>query len=428
MHRSKWALSFTFVLSVAFAITVTGTGVADEPALSVSEASGGSSAEVAAPEIADSMSEAELQDLQAVADQLGISPREAIDRYAWNDNLSLAVAQIREKFPQSFAGAEIVDAGNAWVMFTGRPPAEALAILDTFSEHHANVAIEVREGAGFSEVELQQAIERVHYAVFTRPEVIDASTTHDYATNVITTRVVLIDGAPESAIDNLRVVAIEGLAHALPESVGAALSAEVVKFAGPRIHLDESSSHHMGGEDITGCTSGFGTRASSHTSGTRGISTAGHCANAQTDDGWSLTHQGGHEGTHGDFQWHTGPQIENDQFYAGNSTSTEVNERDVASIGSPMAAQTLCRNGITSKRDCQEVRKLNVCAGGECNLVQMGSHLSAGGDSGGPIYWANTAYGLHKGMMYDPFWPYGREVFSRADRIDNALGIYIATN
>lgn len=44
------------------------------------------------------------------------------------------------------------------------------------------------------------------------------------------------------------------------------------------------------------------------------------------------------------------------------------------------------------------------------------------------MYWGNTAYGLHQGWIYDPFWPFDREVFSRADRIDDALGIYIATD
>ena len=56
----------------------------------------------------------------------------------------------------------------------------------------------------------------------------------------------------------------------------------------------------------------------------------------------------------------------------------------------------------------------------------MGSDLSADTDSGGPIYWENEAHGLLLGYVYDPF-PFTREIFSRADRIDNALGIDIAT-
>ena len=63
--------------------------------------------EAAPPEIDDPPSDAELQDLQFIANQEGISLQEAIDRYAWRDNFSLAVSKIREAAPGSFAGAEI---------------------------------------------------------------------------------------------------------------------------------------------------------------------------------------------------------------------------------------------------------------------------------------------------------------------------------
>lgn len=69
-----------------------------------------------------------------------------------------------------------------------------------------------------------------------------------------------------------------------------------------------------------------------------------------------------------------------------------------------------------------------MCNGSACNLVEMGERSAAGGDSGGPVYWGNTAYGLHQGGIYDPVWSFDRDVFARADRIDNALGIYIATS
>lgn len=140
-----------------------------------------------------------------------------------------------------------------------------------------------------------------------------------------------------------------------------------------------------------------------------------------------MTYKAGHEGTHGDFQWHTGPKT-GDDFYAGNDTGLEFDLRDVSGIAAPVVGMSLCKNGATNQKDCQEVESLNVCTDSLCNLVQMGARLAAGGDSGGPVYWGNTAYGLHQGWMYDPAFPFDRDVFSRADRIDNALGIYIATS
>ncbi len=227
-------------------------------------------------------------------------------------------------------------------------------------------------------------------------------------------------------LDELRAVAEQSLIDATRENILDSITISVVRSTRPVIGGVESNTEHLGGEELSTCTSGFGTKE--FDTEARGISTAGHCNNSQSDDGASLTFKAEHEGTHGDFQWHTGPDTMGDDFYAGSDSSTEVDRRDLMAVGAPTVGQTLCRNGKMSHRDCQQVRKLNVCNGSRCNLVEMGAYLSAGGDSGGPVYWGNTAYGLHQGWIYDPFWPFDREVFSRADRIDDALGIYIATD
>lgn len=51
--------------------------------------------EVVQQAIRDAVSDGELQDLQAVAEQYGMTLQEAFDRYAWNDNFSRAVGRIR---------------------------------------------------------------------------------------------------------------------------------------------------------------------------------------------------------------------------------------------------------------------------------------------------------------------------------------------
>ncbi|HET7846919.1 MAG TPA: hypothetical protein VFL72_05455 [Acidimicrobiia bacterium] len=226
----------------------------------------------------------------------------------------------------------------------------------------------------------------------------------------------------DSVLQGLQVVAKKNLIDATRADILESITISVVQSIREVTGGLDSSTEHLGGEDVTGCTSGFGTKTSS---GVRGISTAGHCNNSQTDDGASLTIQSAHEGTHGDFQWHTGPQAEGDDFYSGSTSSTEVTRRDVSSIGAPTVGQSLCRNGVTSHKDCQNVRKVNVCNLGVCNLVQMDTDLSAGGDSGGPVYFGNTAYGLHQGWMLDLS---PRDLFSRADRMDNAMPTSVATS
>jgi hypothetical protein len=291
-----------------------------------------------------------------------------------------------------------------------------------------NVMLDIRTGLGYTEADLTEAVEGVHYAVYSRPEVSDAVTSYDIVTRKITTTVLLATPASEPALNDLRAVAATTLADLAGARLLAGFSTAVAQSSNGILSGLDSSAYHMGGEDISGCTSGFGTRADGTRSGTRGISTAGHCDNSQSDDGSRLTYKGGHVGKYGDFQWHTGPDAENDNFYSGSASSTEVHSRDVSRIGNPTVGQSLCKNGITNKKDCQQVRKLDVCASGTCQLIQMGKRLAAPGDSGGPVFWGNVAYGLHQGWMHDPSWPFDRDLFSRASRIDNAIGVFIAIN
>ena len=376
--------------------------------------------EVAELQIEDSISDAELDDLHAIANQEGLTLDDAIERYAWNDNFAHAVSKIREAFPEIFAGAEIVDAQRAWVAFADSPSDGALEIIDDFTLSQGSVAVEVRTDLGFTEVDLESAITTVHYTVFDRAEVRDASTSFDFETREISVIVALDSGVPDSVIDDLRAAASDKL---IEEGNGAMLDSvavSVVRSSRSTIGGLDSGTEHLGGESLSSCTSGFVIRNSANT---RHVATAGHCPppdGNQSDDGVLLPLQATHEGAHGDFQRHSGTQPRPDDFYSGNANATEVNRRDVAAVGAPVVGQPLCKNGKTNHKQCQDVRKLGVCHSVYCNLVQMEARIAAGGDSGGPVYWGNTAYGLHQGWHFDLF-PFDRDLFSRADRIDNAF-------
>ncbi len=105
-------------------------------------------AEVAPPKIDDPISDAEMRDLQTVAEQMGISLQAAIDRYAWNDNFSLAAAMVSESFPDSYAGAEIVNANSAWIAFRGDAPPGALETIAIFTESHPHITVDIRTNSG----------------------------------------------------------------------------------------------------------------------------------------------------------------------------------------------------------------------------------------------------------------------------------------
>lgn len=92
------------------------------------------------------------------------------------------------------------------------------------------------------------------------------------------------------------------------------------------------------------------------------------------------------------------------------SSSCEITQRELEQIEKLLTTSRACARGGS---------------GGACNLAQMGARRAAPGDSGGPVFWGNAAYGLHKGWMYDPSWPFDRDLFSRAERLPDELGVAI---
>ena len=191
------------------------------------------STEAVPPEIREAVSDAELQDLQAVAEQYGMTLQEAFDRYAWNDEFSRAVQRIREAAPNTFAGAEIVDATHAWVAFTEPPPEEALDIIDAFTRKHGSILVEVRTGQKITEAELEAAIPAVHYAVYETSGVLNASTSFNSATGEIESIVVLESTAPDSVFDDLRAIAEKGLVEATRPDILDSISVSVTRSKSP---------------------------------------------------------------------------------------------------------------------------------------------------------------------------------------------------
>ena len=185
------------------------------------------------PDIRESVSDAELQDLQAVAEQYGMTLREAFDRYAWNDEFSRAVQRIREAAPNTFAGAEIVDATHAWVAFTEPPPEEALDIIDAFTRKHGSILVEVRASSTITEAELEEAIPAVHYAVYKAPGVLNASTSFESATGEIVSVVVLESTASDSVLDDLRAIAEKRLVEVTRPDILDSVSVSVVRSKSP---------------------------------------------------------------------------------------------------------------------------------------------------------------------------------------------------
>lgn len=158
-------------------------------------------------------------------------------------------------------------------------------------------------------------------------------------------------------------------------------------------HLPKEEIAMYGGLSISTCTTGFTVVSSG---GTRGVSTAGHCGNSQTLSGIALTFRGESYSGSYDVQWHNA---------AGNtypntikvSTSTRAITATRSRTSQTVGSQ-VCKQGKTTGYTCGTIATISYCASGACTWVQVagnGTNLSEGGDSGGPWFSGNTAYGSH---------------------------------
>ena len=90
------------------------------------------------------------------------------------------------------------------VRFRGGVPQEAQSLLDEFSETHG-VKIVSETSSGYSERDLEEAIPRVHYALYCKEGVDDAGTSA--VEGVIKSTVQLAIDAADSLMDELRHIA-----------------------------------------------------------------------------------------------------------------------------------------------------------------------------------------------------------------------------
>ncbi len=366
-------------------------------------------------------SPAELDDLQFMADQEGITLEESIARYAWGDDFSESVGTIRDNDPSSIAGVAITGGSTAVIRFSGPVTDYAQRVIDDFEAENHHVTISTPTNLGYTEREAEEAVVGAYYSVMAENGVEDGTAYFEDETNEIVIYVKTATPPSDDEKDGLQQAAEQGAKEATRPNITDTFTISLSVIQRDLGGLD-SGSDHMGGEELSTCTSGFNVKVN----GVRGIVTAAHCPDNLSDDGDALTFKDKHHGLYGDVQWHTGPDTMSRNFYSGSISVLERNQRYVTGVGTAEKGKTLCRNGKISYRDCQAVRRVNVCAIFVCRLVSMENYFAANGDSGAPVYWGNKAYGVHRGKTWNFGW---REIFSQAIYFDDAIsGMSIATN
>ncbi len=177
--------------------------------------------------------------------------------------------------------------------------------------------------------------------------------------------------------------------------------------------LDHGTEIH-GGQSMRDCTSGFSVV---HDDGTRGITTAAHCANINQYVGSVALSRPLGEANIGprDVQWHVVKDDEEDEGDEGDGYTFRnlvydgshhryiysTKSRSQQSIG-----EYVCKFGMTTHRTCGNIVAKNFLHAAPYNanfwirVHKEGVDLSQGGDSGGPWFSGNVAYGIHHGNAH----------------------------
>lgn len=125
----------------------------------------------------DRISEALREDLEGVAQEMGISLEEAIRRYGWHNDFATLALQIQTAFPADFSAAAIDDDDQPWISFSGTAPADAATAIRGFT-----VPVRIFEERGFTEAEMNRQLETIHHSVVSHERITDAVSGYDIVT------------------------------------------------------------------------------------------------------------------------------------------------------------------------------------------------------------------------------------------------------
>ncbi len=190
---------------------------------------------------------------------------------------------------------------------------------------------------------------------------------------------------------------------------------DIVQFA----ELPKNVADIFGGKALSSCTSGFSVKNSS---GRKGVTTAGHCSDTQWYNGVELQYMGGTPGGVDDIQWNRADQ----SFTVRNLIWEGTYNRYIFNVkfrSSQSVGEWVCKYGKTTGYACGTITTTSQ----DGLNVRVDNMTVQGGDSGGPWFWNNTAYGttisactLYSGTPC--------AIYGPVDHIYNTLGVSVLTN
>jgi len=353
-----------------------------------------------------------LFDAQVYASNMNVSVDEAILRFQLQDIAGDLDAELTTNETETFAGLwiEHIPEFRVVVQFTRDGEETMKPYLKKYPEF-ADI-VEVRNTAKVSLADLQRAQADASYSVSASDIPVESDI------NIYNNSVELyMTKSDRSRFDD----ALQRNEIQLPDKV------RVITVEAEAMGILEADIY--GGLPLSTCTSGFSVKEGI----TKGITTAGHCSNTKSYSGNNLPFQSENWAGSYDIQWHTAPgyTVTNKIRWWSDGTTRDITA--TKSRSSQAIGNYVCKYGKTSHYTCGYISSKNfkpTVPNAEATYIRVDNtagydDLSSGGDSGGPWFLSNTAYGTHHGApTADP----NDAVYMAVNYVESGLGVSVMTS
>lgn len=365
-----------------------------------------------------SESEAAAADAQLYANEFGVSLEVAKERLAYQGTIGEAISALRAGESRTFAGAW-VEHSPKWqvVVRTTESGPSATVVEGYFSD--STIQVTVKRDAPWSEQQTLSNLQAIEEAL--------EGSVDEYSLYVNPRE-------PKGVLVAVRVPS--NMVGSTPEQLDLLLPALVTERSatigwhdGPLSQNDDvygGARTQVRNTNQNKCTTGFAVETSA---GVTGLVTAGHCSDdGDTDvdyrepdgDEYEMTYVYGRDDDSGDFAWYTTGEVEDNRFYYGANATREVTsyEDDFSEL---YVGRYLCMYGRDTGYHCDTIYGFNKTI----NSVVMTNREADGGDSGGPWFHANRAYGVHEGWVW---WLGSRDMFSSVALLEDSISVTVLTD
>jgi hypothetical protein len=180
--------------------------------------------------------------------------------------------------------------------------------------------------------------------------------------------------------------------------------------------LPQNVADIYGGLSLPDCTSGFSVM---NPVGIKGITTAGHCQDTESYNGVDLPFMGGTMGGINDIQWNRGDLAFDVRNLIWDGTYARY-IYDVKFRADQFVGEWVCRYGKTTGYDCGTIAATDQ----DGINIRVDNAQVEHGDSGGPWFWNNTAFGTTISIIV---YSDGSRasIYGPVDNIYNTLGVII---